>query len=79
MPRNHRGRSRQRRPSSSSRTRAPRTTLNALLLRLLKARFGPLPRALERRGANLADPEHLLALAEQAVEARSLAELRWPG
>lgn len=56
---------------------APRTPLNALLLRLLTARFGPLPRALERRGADLADPERLLALAERAVEARSLAELRW--
>lgn len=57
----------------------PRTTLNALLLRLLKARFGPLPRAVENRGAALADPESLLDLAEQAAEARSLAELRWPG
>lgn len=57
----------------------PHTTLNALLLRLLKARFGPLPREVERRGAALADPERLLALAEQAARARSLAELRWRG
>lgn len=55
------------------------TTLNALLLRLLKARFGPLPPAVERRGAELTDPERLLALAEQAARARTLAELSWPG
>lgn len=52
--------------------------LNALLLRLLRQRFGPLPRSLERRGAELADPEELLAVAEQAAGARALSEVAWP-
>lgn len=51
--------------------------MQSLLVRFLSVRFGPLPAAVRRRTAAIADPARLLALAEQAARVRSLGEISW--